>query len=190
MFNEVDAILKTYLTKGLGDAIPESHISFEAPGKDYQPAPTSLNCLLYEVSENEGLRSNERSFDRAQDGTALVNRAPFWLNCEYLITAWAGSIEEEHRLLGKVFTTLLSLEVNPKSALRTVADKIKSTNVMIRYNRNNHARIDAVWQASGLRPRLGLSYTLICSIDKQEPEQIQLVKEKVINLEVEKEIVQ
>ncbi|MBI3560638.1 MAG: DUF4255 domain-containing protein [Gammaproteobacteria bacterium] len=188
MFHEIDAVLKAILATGLDNAVAETNINFDTPCQRYKPNPMSINCFLYEINENEDMKSNEWSYDKGQDGIALKHRAPFWLSCEYYITAWADTVDDEHRLLGQIFTALLAYEVNPESVLRDVDIDTRVENARLKLNRVGYDKVSSLWKLCGIQPRLGLGCTVISSVAKQKPQKVPLVKQKILKVQVENEI--
>ncbi len=187
MFNDFDTILKSLIVSGLSNSLSEKNILFVTPDVSFKPELPAINCFLYDIRENSGLRSNEWFIDKNADGTASKKRAPLWLDCSYIITTWAANIESEHRLLGEVFTTLLSYEVKTGDSSNLIVNN-KSGKTFIRFNHNMAENIYDLWNSLGIKPRSMLSYTLTGSIEKQVPENVMLVKEKVINMHVSNEM--
>ena len=169
--------------------VTKKNILFDTPDINFSPKHPAVNCFLYDIRENSDLRSSEWLFDKNTDGTAFKKRAPLWLNCNYMITAWADSIENEHRLLGEVFTTLLAYEVNQTDGRNTDAQHKKNSSTFIKLNNSESEQSIELWRALGVKPRSALSYTLTSSVEKQVPEKVVLVKDKIINMDVKKEIV-
>ncbi len=187
MFNDFDAILKNLIVSGLSNGLNEKNILFVTPDVGFKPELPAINCFLYDIRENSELRSNEWFVDKNADGTVSKKRAPLWLDCSYIITTWATTIESEHRLLGEVFATLLSYEVKAGDSSNHSVNN-RSGKTFLKFNKNMENNIYDMWNSLGIKPRSMLSYTLTASIEKQAPENIMLVKEKVINMNVIKEM--
>jgi hypothetical protein len=126
----LNASLKAFLQ---GEATPGSElagstISFSAPTKDWRAAAAGLllDVYLYQVVENRELRSNERRFVRATDGSITREPFPARIECTYLITAWnkeqppaggglaAEPEHKEHRLLSQVLYVLMRNATLPR----------------------------------------------------------------------------
>jgi hypothetical protein len=91
-------------------------VSFDRPSEPYpkDDSPGMVNAFLYDVREETTLRSNELSFKRS-NGLVDVGRAPFYVTCSYLMTAWvhpAGSKQEvslsEQKILRQLMQMLAS----------------------------------------------------------------------------------
>lgn len=114
-------------------------ISFDLPDADWRSAlgRLTLNCYLYEISENLTLRTNETLIQRNEStGRAVRRRPPARIDCSYCITAWStaatGEIEdagetagelsdtirEEHQLLSDVLRVFLNNPTIPADVLR------------------------------------------------------------------------
>ncbi len=92
----VDRMLKVVLEDGVPSLAPTGtlggdQVFFDPPDAGQSTATRlRLNVYLVDVRENVKLRSNERQETRG--GGAVVNRrAPYRLDCHYLISAFAGT---------------------------------------------------------------------------------------------------
>jgi hypothetical protein len=92
----VDEMLKVVLEDGvpsLGPAggIGPSQVFFDPPEvTPISGAPPQLSVYLVDVRENVKLRSNERQ-QTTSAGAVVSRRAPYRLDCHYLISAFAGT---------------------------------------------------------------------------------------------------
>ena len=116
MINDLNKTLKKLLVQEVSST-SEEQIHFEAPDDSFAPALPAVNLFLYDVRENWELRSNEWQIER---GTDIVTRhpPPARVDCSYLITAWAGDIDSEHRLLGEIMRVLLRHRQLPAEMLQ------------------------------------------------------------------------
>lgn len=103
--------------------LEEADIDFEIPDAEWRSnlGKLTVNCYLYDIRENRGLRTHEPLVQR--EGNRAVHRqAPVRIDCAYCITAWspatAESAREEHRLLSQVLTVLIKHPSLPKAVLR------------------------------------------------------------------------
>lgn len=81
--------------------VPEDRIVLTTPDEfaDFKDAPLpGLTVFLYRVGVNPHMRNGPRR--TLSDGRTA--RPPLPLELGYLITAWAGDAEGEHRILGRV----------------------------------------------------------------------------------------
>lgn len=109
MFHTLDITLKSILDDtSTPILVRNSEVVFDRPSDSYNPDKTTINLFLYDIRENNELRSNEPVIER-QNGIAKIRRPPLRMNCSYLVTAWieAGvtgeqAILKQHELLGEV----------------------------------------------------------------------------------------
>lgn len=86
-------------------------VSFEQPRREWSQRllrPT-VNFYLCDLAENARLRPNTNPVDlgRTAKGKALTRRAPARVDLHYLVTAWAATPSDEHRLLARIMRALL-----------------------------------------------------------------------------------
>lgn len=127
MISDVDRTLRNLLELECGDPLPFD-ISFVIPDKDFAPASSSrhtLNCYLYDISEDRELRSNEPQMMRSMDGRFERIPPPARVKLSYCITAWSPAAAtpaidpalDEHRLLSEVLIALLKYSTLPSQVL-------------------------------------------------------------------------
>lgn len=163
MIDFLDSILRTLLA-GQETGLDASRLYFDTPDEKFAPSPPAINLFLYDVRENQGLRRNEPVVNRGSNSTVTKNLPPVYVDCSYLITAWAGDINSEHKLLGTVMAVLLRYPVIPKNALPT--DPMNPLTQM-----ENHLVTSALrpghlqsmaefWQVLGGKPKAALHLTV------------------------------
>ena len=119
MLPDLDQTLKQFLSKELPIKNGEVEISFDAPNRDWAAGrvkPT-INLYLYHIEENTRLRRNEWVVEK-KDGQATKHRPPFRINLTYMVTAWAGDVEDEHRLLWRLLAVFLKHPELPEDVLQ------------------------------------------------------------------------
>ncbi len=127
----IQILLKDKAPAG-SEELAQADISFDIPDADWRAglAKLTVNCYLYDVRENQELRTNEPLLQRSPDGTrAARRRAPVRIDCAYCITAWSAadsdSVLEEHRLLSQVLEVLLKHPTIPPEVLQgSLVDQI------------------------------------------------------------------
>lgn len=119
----IQALLETRASAG--SELDNAEISFDIPDADWRGALDTLtiNCYLYDISENRELRTNEQLIHRSADGSRATRRpAPVRIDCAYCITAWSPatdeSVLEEHRVLSQVLRLLLQNPTIPADVLQ------------------------------------------------------------------------
>lgn len=175
-----------------GSELAGADINFDLPDADWRGGLTTLtvNCYLYDVRENEELRTNEPLLQRSLDGTRAVRRQPpKRINCAYCITAWSPatseSVLEEHRLLSQVLLVLLRNPTIPGDVLQgSLVDQIPPYPTVI-------ASSDGVknqpefWGAldQQLKPSLNYVVTLAMILDEPPAVLPRVVEEVVVETE-------
>lgn len=109
MLQQLDEGLEAFLRETVPLGRSEVDVSFEAPDKEWGAGITkpTVNLFLWDI---------RRSLDEAESGRELVERngEKYWrqkpprIDFRYLVTAWTTEVQDEHRLLGSVLTTLLA----------------------------------------------------------------------------------
>src|SRR5262245_22628046 len=121
MINELDETLRQLLITR-GELAPEQvRISFDIPTREWSAAvmdPT-VNLYLYDVRENVKLRESLWNQETYLNGhqTQLKPR-PLRIDLSYMITTWAGGIEDQHLLLWRVLETLFRHSPLPEDVLQ------------------------------------------------------------------------
>ena len=172
MISDFDRTLEQLLERGFGTPLPFD-LSFAMPDKDFAPISNdknTLDCYLYDISEDRELRSVEPIVKRNNDGTVETSPAPARIKLSYCITAWSpaqttpGIVPEldEHRLLSQVLTVLLNYAILPADVLfGLLADQeppLPTSAVMP----SDLKSTSEFWNAIGgqLRPSLDYSVTI------------------------------
>ena len=195
MIRDLDETLKVLLSRDLGEVLEEvPEISFATPDDQFPPQSVGLPAIdlfLYDVRENQELRSNEVYVDRRSDGTAIKTRAPTRVDFSYLITAWPSPsvqdpAEDEHNLLGEVMQVLLAYPTIPEKVLQ---GKLMAQEPALPVSALQPGRLQSLgefWQALGGKPKAALNYQVTLSIEVSKPESVHLVTDKTIRLRMEK----
>lgn len=139
MIRHLDLTLKAMLTGEAdpGSELKKANISFSIPDEKWQKTGNTLelDVYLYDIRENQELRSNEPEIQRTSDGKITQKMHPRRIDCSYFITAWnkapaAGEDKEfqEHRLLTQALYVLMRNPFIPplylKGALKNQEDGI------------------------------------------------------------------
>lgn len=188
MIDQLDKSLKTLLAQEVED-LNDQNIHFETPyGTEFAPALPALNLFLYDVRENRELRDNEWRVER-RNNTATKRRAPVRVDCSYLITAWAGDADSEHRLLGKVIRALLRHPTLPAGVL---SEGLQGQEVPLPTSSLQPGRLQSMgefWQAMEGKPRAAINYTVTIGVEVHKPVEIgPPVIDKKLKFRLEKEV--
>ena len=188
MIQDLDISLQTLLARELSPAVAVADIYFDTPDINFNPKLPAINCFLFEIHENRELRTNEWLLERRADGSAKQSRSPVRVDCNYLVSVWADNIETEHRLLSDLVRIFSTYATIPDEVLQQSLQGQQPSLPMITLQPDRLDNLSEFWLALGIKPKPALSYTATISVVAHEPEEILLVKEKVIDLQIKKEI--
>jgi hypothetical protein len=189
MLQDLDATLAALLQAEL--SVQNVAISFAAPDDQFPPSHVSLPAIaffLYDVREDQDLRSTQWEQERRADGMVTRKRPPVRVTCSYLITAWPSSsapdpAQDEHRLLGEVMKVLLRYRMIPESYLHgELAGQQPPLPARIIAEAQLHS-LGEFWQAMGGKPKATLHYAVTISVDAFQPTEVgQAVTETIITI--------
>lgn len=167
MITDLDETLKQLLIRELPIPNGEVEVSFDLPKREWGAArvkPT-LNLYLYDMAENTELRRNDWVVERGENGQASKYRPPRKIDLTYMVTSWAGAVEDEHRLLWRALAALLRHAELPlqllQGDLQEVPDPIQ-TRVLATDEIPNPADL---WSALDNEFRPTLHYRVILPLD-------------------------
>jgi hypothetical protein len=119
----ISAMLKT--GAGPGSSLASATVSFDLPDATWRGglAGLTINCYLYDISENLEMRTYEPLVSVAAGGAAALRAdPPIRINCSYCVTAWSTAatdpVLDEHDLLSQVLVVLLRNQPVPDSVLQ------------------------------------------------------------------------
>lgn len=176
MFDDLDATLRMVLDDaGAPPELRLADVSFETPGKDYAPAPETVNLFLREVRENAELRDPVPVIEQA-NGEFVRRPPPLRVECAYLVTTWADpsqaagvKVLAEHRLLAQALAWLRRFPTIPAGYLQgtLASQEIPPPTVVARPAGARDAGEFWTWSALGIAPRpaLDLAVTIAMAID-------------------------
>lgn len=153
----VDAGLESLLRQELPLPAALGDVSFDPPSGSWsaQLSRITVNLFLFGVG-----RSNQQPrppAERTVDGQRQRRPALPMIDLRYLVTAWTGSIRDEHQLLGDLFGLLLRHQQLPADHLPTPL----ATGVQLAVPPTDDARINGVWSTIGgtIKPSFELLVT-------------------------------
>lgn len=123
---DLDEVLRLLLKRELAcHGFGEVEISFDAPSKEWSGklvGPT-VNLFLYDLRES--VQRTEASLDEHRsDGQAHTIPPALRLELTYSVSAWSIAVEDEHRMLSQVLTTLFSYRQLPADLAPRNADGV------------------------------------------------------------------
>jgi hypothetical protein len=165
MIADLDKSLKTLLAQGIPYLGPDS-IRFEVPDDRFEPPSLpAVDLFLYDIRENLELRSNEWQIERSAQGEVIQLPPPVRVDCAYLITAWAGDVESEHRLLSDIMAVLLRYPSIPADLMQGALAGQAPPLPAVTLQSGRLQSMGEFWQALGGKPKAALHYTVTFSLD-------------------------
>ncbi|MFI8965963.1 DUF4255 domain-containing protein [Streptomyces sp. NPDC053493] len=161
MIHEVDEGLRRLLAES-GLETSGVEVVFDAPTRDWaarRSAPT-VCVFLYDVREDPTRRGSGSGEVYDAQGLVVARRTPpRWFELTYLVTAWAGRPQDEHRLLSEVLSCLVAHDsVPPRLLGGTLAELGLLVPLDVGGTGADAPAASEVWSALGgeLRPSIGL----------------------------------
>jgi len=184
MIDDLDETIKKLLTRELPIKNGEVEISFETPNREWAAGrvkPT-IDFYLYQISENLKLRQTEWKVEK-KDGQSTKRRPPKRMNLTYMITTWAGDVEDEHRLLWRVMAVLAKFPKLPEDLLQ---GDLKDTEVDIKASFPPEDEIlnpTDLWNVLSNDIRPSIHYRVVLPLDVFKRFTGPLVLKKIIKVE-------
>jgi len=121
-------------------------VSFDPPSGTWSAQLNRITVNLFLFGIGRSPQQPRPAIDR-QGSNGMVQRRPPLplLQLHYLLTAWAGTVRDEHQLLGDLLTTFLQRQALPAEHLAVQVDGVVQLNVAP--HDNNRAK--DVWSTVG-----------------------------------------
>lgn len=166
MFNEIHPTLRGLFHAYGGMPAADVDVSFETPTSAWitSLSKATLNCFLYDISENCDLRRASPPVDRLSH--AALRRAPVRrFDLKVMVSAIAGRIEDEHLLIGRVLATILRNPAVP-APLAPSFSKACDVDVLIRVAEGDAVpRSIDIWNTVGGPPRPSILTVVTVPVD-------------------------
>jgi hypothetical protein len=166
MLPDLDETLKQLLIRELPIPNGEVEVSFDPPRRDWAAGrvkPT-LDLYLYDLLENTELRRSEWVVER-EDATATKHQPPRRVNATYLVTAWAGAPEDEHRLLWRAMGVLLRHRALPPEILQGELKSVREPLPAVLLGPEEAPNPADLWNALGNELRPAFHYRVTLPLD-------------------------
>jgi hypothetical protein len=151
----VEQGLEKMIREGLHLSEEVGDVTFESPTTNWsaQLSRVTINLFLYDLTRSANpVRSLTR---RTEDSGAKMRRAAQpMVQLSYLVSAWAGSIKDEHMLLGDLVSRLVGIDILPHEMLPQEV----SSSVSLSFGGDDRNKNREIW--SGLGGHLKASFTL------------------------------
>jgi hypothetical protein len=134
-------------------------IAFESPTHNWaaQLSRLTVNLFLYDV--NRSSHPSRSPTQRVEENGKALRKPPQpMIELGYLISAWAGSAQDEHQLLGDVLSRLAGLSMLPEDCLAAPL----SSSVYLTIGEDDQNRLREIWAAAG--GSLKASFTLQATV--------------------------
>ena len=166
MFAEIDeSIRQLLIQRGRLDS-GDVDISFQMPTRQWAAgiARPTVNLYLFDIRENTELKNPSAwVVRRGPNNTAVKSRPEVRMDLTYKVTAFANTVEDEHRLLARTLLTFLQNPLLPAEVLHNaLAGQEIPTSVAS--NSPSQGMAD-YWGAMGNDVRPSLDYRVTASID-------------------------
>lgn len=179
MIDALDTTLKNLLESELHTSIgSDISVNFATPDDQF---PTSVsapvvNLFLYDIRENNELRSNEWSQERSNNKVRRIPD-PKRVDCSYLVTAWSPAdqrsrSQQEHMFLGHVIKVLLRYPTIPKEYLQGSLDDQELPLPTTTLQPGRLQSLGEFWQALGGKPKAAFDYTVTIAIQPYDIESL------------------
>jgi hypothetical protein len=186
MLDDLDEVLRKLLIRELPVKNGEIDITFDQPRRDWSArlSRPTLNVFLYDVRENQKLRQTQPLWDiqRQPDGTTIQRRKPVRVDAHYMVTAWASTPEDEHRLLSRALLAFFRYPDVPEDLLpESLQSQTKPMPITAAQYEELHNVTD-VWQTldNDMRPAIGCIITL--ALDPYAPLTVPLVRARELRI--------
>ena len=121
MFADLDESIRQLLIQRGNLNSGEVDVSFDMPTREWAAgiSKPTINLYLFDLRENTELKNPAPwTVQRGPNNTAIKSRPHVRVDVNYLITAFANSVEDEHRLLNRAMVTLFQHPVLPENLLQ------------------------------------------------------------------------
>lgn len=173
----VEASLEQMLRHSLPLTTEQGEISFETPGSTWSAAVSRLTVNLFLYGVGRSPQPPRSAPDRVgTDGIRQFRHPLPMVELNYLVSAWAGSIRDEHELLGDVLTRLLAHQIMPPQYVTSGL----ASNIQLALADDAHNRPREVWAAIGGTAKASFTVVVTVAADafewqEQAPETSEVV---------------
>jgi Pvc16 N-terminal domain len=172
MIADVDASLRSLLR---ATALHGSNVDvvFDSPTQQWSQhlAGSVVDAYLWEVREDVSRRQNDWEDVRNDAGRVVGRRSPLHrYRLRYLLTAWGGTIADEHRLLSSVLSSLADEQAIPADHVSgALAEEGLPVFVTVALPAEGDNPPWDLWGALGVAPRPALDLVVIAPLPRAAP---------------------
>ena len=153
----IDTALEALVRQSLPLPTALGDVSFDSPSGTWSAQLNRITVNLFLFGVGRSPQPPRPAVDRIVDGR-VQRRPPLpLLQLHYLVSAWAGSVRDEHQLIGDVLTLFLNAQALPPEHLP--ADITSGVQLAVAPHDNNRAK--DVWSTVGgtIKPSFELVVT-------------------------------
>lgn len=168
MIQLVDQCLEAFFRQHEAFRSGDVDMAFEAPDRQWGAAVTrpTVNVFLWDLRRNAG-RAESGFEDVEIDGERYRRLGPTSIELQYLATAWASTLQDEHQLLGTALRHVTSHFHLPAELVPDALRDILASEIRIEISDNAKVTSKDLWQSldGQLKPalQLRLMFQLISS---------------------------
>lgn len=153
----IDAGLESLVRQRLPLPVELGDVSFEPPSGSWSAQLSRITVNLFLFGVGRSAQPPRPATDRVVNGRSQRRPQIPMMELNYLVTAWAGTVRDEHQLVGEVFTLFLQHQMLPKEMLP--ADLVGQVQVAVAHHDNSRAK--DVWSTVGgtIKPSFELVLT-------------------------------
>ena len=165
MLHDLNKTVEKLLIKR-GNLTPSQiDISFEQPNGQWSArlSRPTISCWCFDLRENLKLRNS--SINTSRNGeTGVRSLAPRRIDLSYLVTAWAGKIEDEQQLLWRALAALKPVtSLSPRDCEGMLRYQTHDVPLLVADTSNTSINLVDLWGVLDNQMRLG--FTLIATLD-------------------------
>jgi Pvc16 N-terminal domain len=165
MLHLLDETLEAFLRAEVPLPARQVDVSFDAPDSEWGAAVTkpTVNLFLWDLRVNTAEREAGMEFVEEEGVRAWRPPKPR-VDCRYLLTAWTTEVQDEHRLLGAVLTSLLRHhEIAAEHLQGEYAGVLPLPVVSVAHQEGDGS--SDLWQALGGKLKPGLDLLVTATVD-------------------------
>lgn len=188
MIEALDETIKNFLIQKTPLNQAEVDISFDVPNKEWSGSiskPT-INIYFYDIRENLSYSASHSDWSLERDpqtGKMVKSRKGIRYDLSYLITAWTPNVEDEHRLLWYVLSTLSRHDFIPADVLEKPLDEQPyPLTTKIAHPEGILRNVADVWTALDNQLKPVLPYVVTAFLDPNVSWEVQPVRSKFIRM--------
>ncbi len=187
MIEALDETIKQFLIQKTPLNQAEVDISFDVPNKDWSGSiskPT-INIYFYDIRENLNYSTSQSDWvlERDANGRMTKSKKGTRYDLSYLITAWTINVEDEHRLLWYILSTLSRHDHLPADILEKPLDEQPyPLHTKVAHPEGILRNVADVWTALDNQLKPVLPYVITLYLDPMVSWDVQPVRSKFIRM--------